>query len=56
MVQDAIVKFMSSREEISQSGIEPPTSSSRFGYLSTIIQKFKVILDLQKLYLTLLRE
>lgn len=30
--------FLSSREKISQPGIEPPTSSLRFGYLSTIIQ------------------
>ena len=26
--------FMSSREEISQLGIEPPTSSMRFGFIS----------------------
>ena len=30
--------FLSSRDEISQLGIEPPTSSLRFGYLSTVIQ------------------
>ena len=30
----AIAKIMSSREEISQLGIEPSTSSLRFGYLS----------------------
>ena len=30
--------FMSSRKEISQLGIEEPTCSLRFGYLSTIIQ------------------
>ena len=30
-------KFLSSREEMSQPGIEPPTSSLRFGYLSTVI-------------------
>ena len=41
----ANVKFTLSREEISQPGIEPPTSSLRFGYLSTIIQQFKVITD-----------
>ena len=36
---DHTASFMSSREEISpQSGIEPPTSSLGFGYLSTIIQ------------------
>ena len=29
--------FLSSREENSQPGIEPPTSSLRFGYLSTVI-------------------
>ena len=34
----ANAKFLSSREEISQPGIEPPTSSLRFGYLSTIVQ------------------
>ena len=34
----ANAKFLSSREEISQSGIEPPTSPLRFGYLSIIIQ------------------
>jgi hypothetical protein len=38
--------FLPSREEISLPGIEPPTSSLRFGYLSTIIQKFRVISDL----------
>ena len=38
--------FMSSREEISQPRIKPPTSSFRFRYLSTIIQQFRVILDL----------
>ena len=37
--------FMSSREEISQLGIEPPTSSLRFGYLSAITQQFKVVSD-----------
>ena len=36
---------MSSREEMSHLGIEPPTSSVRFGYLSTIIMQFKVISD-----------
>ena len=41
----ANVKFLSSREEISQPGFEPPTSSLRFGYLSTFIQQFKVISD-----------
>ena len=38
-------KFLSTREEISQLGIEPPTSSLRVGYLSTIIQQFRVILN-----------
>ena len=33
-----LASVMWSREEISQSGIEPPTSSLRFGYLPTIIQ------------------
>ena len=37
--------FSSSREEISQPGIEPPTSSLRFGYVSTIIWWFKVVFD-----------
>jgi hypothetical protein len=36
---------MSSREEISQPGIELATYSLRFGYLSTIIQYFRVVLD-----------
>ena len=31
-----LTSFPSSREEISQSGFEPPTSSLRFGYPSTI--------------------
>ena len=31
-------KFLSSRKKISQLGIEPPTSSLRVGYLSTVIQ------------------
>ena len=35
--QLANVKFLSSREEISQRGIKPPISSLGFGYLSTII-------------------
>jgi hypothetical protein len=38
-IVDHLTRFyLSSREEISQSGIEPPTSSLSFGYLSTIIQ------------------
>ena len=35
--QEAI-DHMESREEISQLGMEPSTTSLRFGYLSTIIQ------------------
>ena len=35
---DHLASFMSSREEVSQLGIKPPTSSLRFEYLSTIIQ------------------
>ena len=42
---DHMASFPSSREEILQPGIEPPTSSLRFGYLSTIIQQFRVVLD-----------
>ena len=38
VVVDHLVRFPSSREEISQPGIEPPTSSLRFGYLCTIIR------------------
>ena len=38
--------FLSSREEISQPEIEPQTSSFRFGFLSTIIQQFRVISSL----------
>ena len=34
--QHVNARFLSSREEISQPGIEPPISSLRFGYLSTI--------------------
>ena len=34
---DHQTSFMSSREEFSHPGIEPSTSSLRFGYLSTII-------------------
>ena len=34
---DHLASFLSSREEISHPGIKPPTSSLRFGYLSTII-------------------
>jgi hypothetical protein len=34
---DHLASFPSGREEISQPGFEPPTSSLRFGYLSTII-------------------
>ena len=37
--------FPSSREEVSYPKFEPPTSSLRFGYFSTIIQYFRVILD-----------
>jgi hypothetical protein len=36
-VIDHLASFLSGREEISQPGIELPTSSLRFGYLSTII-------------------
>ena len=36
-VVDHLASFPSSREEISQPGIELPTSSLRFGYFSTII-------------------
>jgi hypothetical protein len=36
-----LTSFMSSREEISQPGIKPPTL--RCGYLSTTIQEFKVV-------------
>jgi hypothetical protein len=35
---DHLASILSSREEISQQGIEPPTSFLRFGYLSTIIE------------------
>ena len=35
---DHMTSILSSREEISQSGIETPTSYLRFGYLSTIVQ------------------
>ena len=42
---DDLASFLSYREEISQLGIEPPTSSLRFGYLSTIIWCFNVISD-----------
>ena len=34
---DHLASFPSSGEDISQPGYEPPTSSLRFGYLSTII-------------------
>ena len=34
---DHLASFLSSKEEISQLGIELPTSSLRFGYLFTII-------------------
>jgi hypothetical protein len=37
-VVDHLASFMSCREEISQPGFEPPTSSLRFGYPSTIIR------------------
>ena len=33
-----LANFPSSREEISQPGFEPPISSLRFGYPSTIIR------------------
>jgi hypothetical protein len=42
---DHLTSVLSSREEISQLGIEPPTSSLRFEYLSTIIQQLRVVLD-----------
>ena len=32
-----LASFFSSKEEISQSGMEPPISSLRFGYVSTIM-------------------
>ena len=32
-----LASFLSSREEMSQPGVEPPTTSLRFGYLSSII-------------------
>jgi hypothetical protein len=35
---DHLASFSSSREEISQPGVEPPTSCLGFWYLSTIIQ------------------
>ena len=38
-----MASFMSCREEISQPEIEPPTSSLRFTYLSTIVQLFRVV-------------
>ena len=44
-VVDHLAIFMSCREEISQLGTKLPTSSLRFGYLSTIIKYFKVISD-----------
>jgi hypothetical protein len=34
---DHLTSFSSDREEISRLGFEPPNSSLRFGYLSTII-------------------
>ena len=40
---DHMANFMSSRDEISQLGFELPTSSLRVGYLSTIIQEFRVL-------------
>ena len=45
---DHLASFQSIREEISQPGIESPTSSLRFGCLSTIIQQFRVVLDDKK--------
>jgi hypothetical protein len=35
---DHLASFLFSKEEISHPGIEPPTFSLRFGYLSTVIQ------------------
>ena len=35
---DHLTSFSSSKEEILESGIEPPTSSLRFGNLSTILR------------------
>ena len=43
---DHLTSFMSSREETSLLGVEPPTSSLRLGFLSTIIQQFMVVSDL----------
>ena len=43
----ANAKFLSSREEISQPGIELPTFSLRFGYLSTIIQQLTQVITNQ---------
>ena len=40
-----LARFPSSGEEISRMEIKLPTSSLRFGYLSTIIQQFRVISD-----------
>ena len=37
-VVDLLGSLLSSREMTSQLGIEPPTSSLRFGYLSIIIE------------------
>ena len=37
--------FLSSRVEIPQLGIDSPTSSLKFGYLSTIIEWFRVVSD-----------
>ena len=37
-VVDHLASFLSDRKEISQSVIKPPTSSLRFGNLSTIIR------------------
>ena len=42
---DHLANSMSSREEILQLRIELPTSSFRFGYLSTIIQQLRVVSD-----------
>ena len=39
---DHQASFLSSREEILQPGIEPLTSSLRFGHLSTTMQQLRV--------------
>lgn len=42
---DHLTIFLSGREEITRLGIESPTYSLTFGYLSTIIQCFRVVSD-----------